>query len=113
VDHPVVIALLGRVADLVAERCRSGTNGHGGGAYYTSTDNPLKSARAFRDAARRGEFESFKLGRLIAAKQADVHAWIESGAVAPKLAKTEPREVMAPTDQTPAEFGLRATRRST
>ncbi len=43
--------------------------------YYTPTDAPIKK-RAFLEAARRGDFPSSKLGKLVIAKRADVDAWI-------------------------------------
>ncbi len=68
-NHPVVSALLERFADLLAQRLRANSAGSDG--YYTTKSNPLGSARAFRDAARRGHFPSFKLVRMVAAKKTD------------------------------------------
>jgi len=45
--------------------------------WATAKDNPLRSSRAFLDAARRGDFPTGKRGREIAARWTDVEAWIE------------------------------------
>jgi hypothetical protein len=105
-DHPVVAALLERLADLVAARVQPGEEGR----YYTAVNNPLGSVRAFRDAASRGDFPSFKLGREIAAKRSDVHAWIEGRTKRPSVKKA----AAATTDDDDAmlaEFGVRASRK--
>lgn len=43
-----------------------------------SRNNPLGSARAFLNAARRGDFPSFRAGRRVLARRSDVEAWILS-----------------------------------
>lgn len=43
-----------------------------------SRNNPLGSARAFLNAARRGDFASFRAGRRVLARRSDVEAWILS-----------------------------------
>lgn len=104
--HPLLAAVLERLAALVAERVHDAADTE---RYYTTKDNPLGSARAFRDAARRKCFPSFKLSREIAAKRVDVHAWIESRGRQPTTVKAKPpsREALLLE-----EFGLRATRRA-
>lgn len=106
-EHPLVTNLLTRLADLVAERINGKGNDDSG--YYTTHDNPLGSGRAFRDAARRGDFPSFKIGREIAAKKSDVRAWLESRTRLPSLRKARP----APSSNVEMldEFGLRASRK--
>jgi hypothetical protein len=46
--------------------------------YADAESNPLGSARAFADAARRGDFPTFRRSRRVTAKWSDVEAWIES-----------------------------------
>lgn len=46
--------------------------------YATAKDNPFGAARPFLDAARRGDFESFKRGRNVAARWEDVEKYVES-----------------------------------
>jgi hypothetical protein len=104
---PLVNAMLERLADLVVQRLRAGSEVQG--SYYTTQSNPLNSARAFRDAARRGHFRSFKLGRMIAAQKADVHAWIESRKVRPPSAPEA--KPLSEDEAMLQEFGLQATRR--
>lgn len=45
--------------------------------YSTANPGPLETARAFADAARRGDFPSFKVRRRLTAKAEDVHAALE------------------------------------
>lgn len=86
--------------------------------YYTTSRNPLRSGRAFRDAARRGCFPSFTIKRQIAARKSDVHAWIESRRRSLAPEKATPQGARLPVNAKPrsadetllAEFGLRATR---
>jgi hypothetical protein len=70
-------ALLDAVADLlaakVAERLSVPAT-----RYADGKANPLGSRRAFLDAARRGDFPSFKRGREVVARWEDVVAYIES-----------------------------------
>ena len=46
--------------------------------YADARDNPLGSPRAFADAARRGDFPTFRRSRRVTALWCDVAAWIES-----------------------------------
>lgn len=46
--------------------------------YADAKDNPLGSARAFADAARRGDFPTFRRSRRVTALWTDVEAWIQS-----------------------------------
>ena len=105
-NHPVVVALLERLADLVAMRVRTEADG----SYYTTKDNPLRSARALRDAARRGDFPSYKLAGLITAKKADVEAWVESRKQRPSAKRMNPT---CDNQGMLAEFGLRAGQHGT
>lgn len=100
-DHPLVVALLERLAGLVARRVRP----DGESAYYTTLDNPLNSARAFKDAARRGDFPLFKLGRLLPQGR-PTSMWIGSRPKKPALRKTKPA---SREDAVLTEFGLRPT----
>lgn len=45
--------------------------------YATADNNPLGSSRAFLDAGRRGDFETFRCARRVTALWTDVEAWIE------------------------------------
>ncbi|WP_434042272.1 MULTISPECIES: hypothetical protein [Sorangium] len=44
--------------------------------YATPKENPLGSARAFREAAAAGAFKTFRRGKQTAALWADVEAWM-------------------------------------
>jgi hypothetical protein len=70
-------ALLDDLADRLAERLavRAGASSP---RYADAKHNPLGSARAFLDAARRRDFATFRRGREVVARWADVEAWIES-----------------------------------
>jgi hypothetical protein len=46
--------------------------------YADALSNPLGSPRAFADAARRGDFPTFRRCRRVTALWLDVEAWIES-----------------------------------
>lgn len=54
-----------------------------------SAEFPGLTPRGFADAGRRGDFAAFKSGRKLAAKRADVAAWIESRRVRPRAAKPQ------------------------
>lgn len=45
-------------------------------AFCNARNNPLGSVRAFLNAARRGDFPSFRAGRRVLARRSDVEAWI-------------------------------------
>ena len=51
-----------------------------GALYATAEHNPLGSPRAFLNAHRSGAFPTFKRGRTIAARWADVEAWMQDPA---------------------------------
>lgn len=72
------------LAERVAEKLASRTGGPAP-RYATARDNPLRSPRAFLDAARRGDFPTFKLGRCVAALWSDVERHVE-GRKRPKKA---------------------------
>lgn len=105
-QHPIVTALIEQLGGVIAGHLRVPSEP----PYYTTKENPLGSGRAFRDAARRGEFPSFRLSRLVAARRADVHAWLESR---PRrisqsdLHASRTSKANAVEDKL-AEFGLRA-----
>jgi len=69
-------ALLDDLADRLAERlaARAGASSP---SYASAKHNPIGSARAFLDAARRGDFATFRRGREVVARWADVEAWLE------------------------------------
>jgi hypothetical protein len=46
--------------------------------YADALHNPLGSPRAFADAARRGDFTTFRRSRRVTAYWCDVERWIES-----------------------------------
>jgi hypothetical protein len=69
---------LRELARLVAEELRAAGAG-GAGEFYSPEDNPLGSRRAFLEAARRGDFPSFKPDRRrTLARREDVDRWIAS-----------------------------------
>jgi hypothetical protein len=65
--------LADRIADRLAVRISQGAQ-----RYADKDANPYGSARAFLDAARRGDFPTFKRARKVTAKWGDVEAAIES-----------------------------------
>ena len=70
--------LADRVAERIVERVGLGEQASNRSAYYSAKNNPLGSQRAFLDAARRGDFPSYKAGRRVLARCEDVDRWIES-----------------------------------
>ena len=70
--------LVERFFERLAQRITHSTLTARGSEYYSASENPLGSRRAFLDAAHRGDFPSYKAGRRVLAKRADVHHWIES-----------------------------------
>jgi hypothetical protein len=85
-DH-VVEVLLDTLAERVADKLasRMGKPAH---RYADAKHNPLGAARAFLDAARRGDFASFKRGRVVVARWEDVEGYIETRrrSVRPRMA---------------------------
>ena len=65
-------ALADRLADKLAARAAPPAP-----RYAIARENPIGSARAFLDAARRGDFPTFKRGRTVAALWADVERYVE------------------------------------
>ncbi|KYF66856.1 hypothetical protein [Sorangium cellulosum] len=61
-------------ADLLEQRMRAPNAPR----YATPKENPLGSARAFREAAAAGAFKTFRRGKQTAALWADVEAWMMS-----------------------------------
>jgi hypothetical protein len=80
-DHvaETVATRLLSMADVLADRVatRIATLARVHDDYYTQHSNPL-GKRQFLEAARRREFPSFPVGRLVLARRSDVNAWIES-----------------------------------
>ena len=68
----LIEVLADRLAEKVTERLQVTTP-----RYATGRDNPIGSARAFLDAARRGDFPTFRRGRCVAALWADVERYVE------------------------------------
>jgi len=68
--------------------------------YADATSNPLDSDRAFLDAARRGDFATFKRGKRITALWSDVERSIESR-VCPAR---KPKDIAADADPDRAEL---------
>lgn len=97
------------VLDALAERVatRLGAASPPQPRYYDAKNNPL-GRRAFLDAARRGAFPSFKIGKKVLAEASAVEAWI---AAHQRVIETHPEP--APMDETDvllARAGLRPTR---
>ncbi|WP_437606287.1 hypothetical protein WMF20_35540 [Sorangium sp. So ce834] len=57
--------------------------------YATARENPLGSARAFREAAAAGAFKTFRRGKQAAALWEDVEAWMVSQP--PPAPRTKPQ----------------------
>lgn len=72
---------------LVLDAARNCAANDTGAAYYDAQTSPT-GASTFRRAAAKGAFPSFKVGRKLVARRADVHGWMESNARTPK-AKAE------------------------
>lgn len=89
-------AALDAFVDVLAERVAlklAPLVGAGKPHYADATSNPLDSDRAFLDAARRGDFATFKRGKRITALWSDVERYIEGckrPARAPKDAAADP-----------------------
>ena len=74
-DH-VIEALADKIADRVADRVAVRlAAGDGAGGWYDQHRSPI-GKRRFLDAARRGEFESVKRGKLVLARREVVDAWL-------------------------------------
>jgi hypothetical protein len=69
----LIDVLAERVADKMATRI-----GASSPRYATARENPIGSARAFLDAARRGDFPTFRRGRCVAALWTDVERYVEN-----------------------------------
>jgi hypothetical protein len=94
-----VDAVADRFADRIVARIAPASADRFAGA----KDNPLGSARAFLDAGRRGDFPTFKRGREVVARWADVLAYIEgrqcrrkARPAAPANTNTAPTEPLTP-----------------
>jgi hypothetical protein len=74
-------AVLDVLADLLADKLteRIASRQAAASPYYDTEHNPL-GKRRFLEAARRGDFPSFKRGRRVLALRTDVDAWIAKGA---------------------------------
>jgi hypothetical protein len=70
-------ALADLVADKLAERLAA--RALDAAPFYDADTAPVKR-RQFLEAARRGDFPSFKRGKRVLARREDVDRWIESGA---------------------------------
>jgi hypothetical protein len=69
------------------------------GGYYDARSSPT-GAKTFLRAARSGDFASFRVGRRVLARKADVDAWIQSRKRAPRIreqsdAYAEDRAILA------------------
>jgi hypothetical protein len=74
---PALLALLGPLADLLAERVAARVQRPQADAYVDARSSGL-GVRTFRRAAREGAFPVFAVGRKWVARGRDVEAWIES-----------------------------------
>lgn len=74
---PEVVKAAGLVLNYFASILRDAAQppAASGVAYYTARTSPM-SPRAFRRAAAAGAFPTFKVGKKLLARQADVDAWI-------------------------------------
>jgi len=68
-------AIAEKVAEKLATRATSGAAA--AEAYYDARTAPC-GKRPFLEAAARGDFPSFKTGRKVLARRADVERWIEA-----------------------------------
>lgn len=71
-------SLLDLLADRIAERVAARIAPDPSTRWARARDNPLGSARAFLDAGRRGDFETFKRGREVVARWGDVEGYISA-----------------------------------
>lgn len=76
-DPKLLEGLLCVLADLIAERLAERAAPDPAARFASAKDNPLGTPRAFLDAARRGDFRTFRRGREVVARWADVVAYIE------------------------------------
>lgn len=90
---PLIQVIAARVAEHLS--ARASTPPHA-----TAENNPLGSSRAFLRAARDGSFPSFRAGRAVTARWADVVAFLESRPItrAPQAAEEPPAEESPATD---------------
>ncbi|MEI8255949.1 MAG: hypothetical protein WCJ30_09785 [Deltaproteobacteria bacterium] len=74
-----VVARMLSVVDVFAERVAARVLSlvHVHDDYYSQHVNPL-GKRPYLEAARRGDFASFSVGKLVLARRIDVNAWIET-----------------------------------
>ncbi len=96
-------AALDAFADFIAERVAEKVALRVGAAsprYADATSNPLESERAFLDAARRGDFATFKRCKRVTALWVDVQQSME-GRVRPAR---KPKDVAADADPDRAEL---------
>ena len=79
IDLAIILAVADWFVDRVADRVvRQLEAKHARSDFADAKNNPLGSARAFLDAARRRDFPSFKRGRNVVALWADVEAYVLS-----------------------------------
>lgn len=99
----ILDTLLDVLADRIAERLAARAAPDAAARFASAKDNPLASERAFLDAGRRGDFPTFKRGREVVARWADVLAYIEG-----RQCKRKPRPRRAPAEPLDPEARRRA-----
>ena len=93
----ILDTLLDVLADRIAERLAARASPDAAARFASAKDNPLGSARAFLDAGRRADFPTFKKGREVVARWADVLAYIEGRPCARKpRTRPVPAEPLTP-----------------
>lgn len=94
----VLLDAVDAVADRFADRIVARMAPASTDRFASAKDNPLGSARAFLDAGRRGDFPTFKRGREVVARWADVLAYIEGRQCKrkPRTAAPKPAEPLTP-----------------
>lgn len=104
----VLLDAVDAVADRVADRIVARIAPASTDRFASAKDNPLASERAFLDAGRRGDFPTFKRGREVVARWADVLAYIEGRQCKRKPRTATPKPAEPLTSEARRRAQLRA-----
>lgn len=100
-DMPIGV-LLDALADRLAARLLAHASTPQHPEHASAQHNPLGTPRAFLDAGRRGDFPTFKRGREVVARWADVLAYIEARKVERTKRSLSGGPAPQPTSPSPA-----------